>query len=61
MTTSDGYKTLIIPPELQDGKTDFLSGDGNSHRIGSASKPFVVDANTDYEAKTKPNNWNSAT
>lgn len=34
------YKTLEIPEPLRDGKNDFLSGDGNRYRVGSADKPF---------------------
>lgn len=42
LTSSDNYKTLLIPASMQDGRTDFLSGDGNSQRIGSAEKPFEI-------------------
>lgn len=40
LTTTDNYKTLSIPESLQNGKTDFLSGDGNRYRVGSSSAPF---------------------
>lgn len=40
LTPKDNYKTLEIPLGMQDGKTDFLSGDGSIERIGSSSDPF---------------------
>lgn len=53
LTTEDNYKTLIIPEAMQDGKTDFLSGDGNRYRVGKTSVPFVVDDENDYVNKNK--------
>lgn len=47
LVSYDSYKTLIIPKELQDGKTDFLSGDGNRYRVGKSSEPFVMDVKDD--------------
>lgn len=40
LTSNDNYKTLLIPDSLRNGKTDFLSGDGNAHRVGSSTDPF---------------------
>lgn len=53
LTHSNFYKTLAIPPELQNGKTDFLSGDGNNQRVGSSTEPFVVE-NKDYVNANAP-------
>lgn len=55
LTSRDNYKTLTIPDAMQDGKTDFLSGDGNSLRIGSAEKPFEVigEGETDDDLKNR--------
>lgn len=53
LESDDNYKTLPIPREMLDGKTDFLSGDGNQDRMGKSSAPFVVDANDGYVEKNQ--------
>ena len=53
LSSSDNYRTLVIPSSLQDGKTDFLSGDGNYLRIGSAERPFEVKAENETDDDLK--------
>lgn len=51
LTSDDNYKTLSIPENLQNGKIDFLSGDGNRYRVGSSAAPFEI-ANGEIGAAT---------
>lgn len=51
LTSTNQYKTLVIPEELRNGKMDFLSGDGDFYRKGSASRPFETVETEDMDPK----------
>lgn len=51
LTSDDNYRTLLVPLEMQTGKVDFLSGDGNNKRVGTAKNPFEEGSEAEKKEK----------